>query len=217
MTSIKQMALLTVLAGGASSIWVPGLRQHLPDFITGGTQASSSPHLEVIEDMEVFPDGIEEGPGGPASLREKATGSEAGESASSGELLHALRNFKAYRLDKSSTTAVSVPKAEVVAEDPVSKTLVADWVSDHPLQGVLLSPKGHRAFFGTLSYAEGQETAPGLLIQEIRRNGVLLSLEGESLWVELPPLGAPAHARPNQASPTDLPPVDSSDIETEIE
>lgn len=214
MTSIKQMALLTVLAGGASSIWIPGLRQHLPDFITGGTQASSGP---VPDDLNVLADDLDGGLVVSEPTTSPAGSQPAPGAKASGELLSALRNFKAYRLDKATTTPVSVPQVVAESEDPVSQTLVSDWVANHPLQGVMISPKGHRAFFGTLSYAEGQEPAPGLRIDEIRRNGVVLSLDGESLWVELPPLGAPQVARPSNASPTDLPPVDSSDIETEIE
>ena len=213
MISIKQLALVTALAGGVTAIWVPGLREHLPEFITGGTQASSSPEIDPL--------GIETGaieefdPDGGTT----PTTQRAGQSSqqSSAELLSALRNFKAHRIDRATTTPISVPQVTQEPENLLSKTILEDWVADHPLRGVLISPKGGRAFFGSLGYAAGQQLAPGVTLQSIRPDGVNLELEGEVLWVPLPPLGHASGTSTSSRSATSLPAVDSSDIESEIE
>ncbi len=191
MISLKQVLLLSLLAGGAAAVWVPEFRAKLPTFLTGETAGSQPAKVGGLEarsstvqdpaeasefDLEVA------GPG--MSTQGKNTLPPAK------QWVGMLRNFQASR-----PIATEVQRASQV--EPVDKEgesfSLASWQSElvqKPLTAIMVSSKGSRAIFGGRGYTEGENPVPGVTIQSIHSSHVILSDGKREHHVNLPEIGS---------------------------
>ncbi len=195
MMPIKKIAGLTLLVAGSIAVWVPQVRNTLTGESSDQTQGSegvdlplgdgSAPAIAVA--VSAPPSVPPMASGGSQSTGEAGglpTESGAGEAAMDNS---AMRNFGS----KGRSFLQRNLRTEEVAE-PETLPAAAHfdlWLLDHPLTGVMQSPKGHRAIFGGQFYSEGQELLPLWNVKSIQGEFVQVEGRGVKRTVHLPRLG----------------------------
>ncbi|MEZ6005750.1 MAG: hypothetical protein R3F33_16400 [Planctomycetota bacterium] len=178
MTSLKQIGLLSGLGLGLCFVWVPGMRNYLPDFITGATESSTAtslpegvtPELELIEPGQA-----------PVMPRVSVSGGDPA------ALLESLRNFRAGQgpgVAPEPAVAKNTPRS---APDPGLR--LQQQVRSLSLSAILVHPGGSRVLFGAQSYRLGQEVLPGVRVESIAPEQVVLGDGQSQVTLSLPILG----------------------------
>ncbi len=196
MISIKKASLLLLLVGGAVSVWIPGVRAHLPGASTSSTSGAEPVNLIVADGVQsavaVLPPGHNSMPPqqqvqGATSGSSTVNASAPSGSADEVKLPGSIRNFD------TGTRASLLGKAESKAtEQPTLQSHISRihlWVMKNPLSGIMQSPGGDRAFFGAKIYGEGQQVISGWSLSAIHSESVTFVHDELSWTTHLPRIG----------------------------
>ncbi|MFT4649548.1 MAG: hypothetical protein ACI9X4_002788 [Glaciecola sp.] len=195
MISIKQFSVMFLLVSGAITVWVPKVRNAITGATPEETQGSDGVFHSLLDGGQSTIAVLDSQAPSGAQERTIVTGSaetEAGstdtQGSQSGEDV-SLRNFgsrgRSFLLSNSNEVEEEDQPEVIPASD-----LFKEWVSRHPLTGVMQSSRGNRAIFGGGFFKEDQELLEGWKLVSIHSEFVEVRGDDTSLKIHLPRLGA---------------------------
>ncbi|MFT5197739.1 MAG: hypothetical protein ACI87O_000380 [Planctomycetota bacterium] len=192
MISIKQFSVIFLLVSGAITVWVPKVRNALTGATPEETQGSNGVDHSMIDGGQstiavLGSSGAQVPSQGIGSIDSVAGSHETQDSQASEDEDASLRNFgsRGRLLLLSDSIEEEEDQPEVI---PASEHF-KEWVSRHPLTGVMQSSRGNRAIFGGGFFKEDQALFEGWKLVSIHPEFVEVHGDDTILKIHLPRLG----------------------------